>query len=361
MVNSSTMSIKNVSFQTAQEMSYASNDQTKIKAEDLISKLKKHLKTIKKDKSLFLTKDEVVYVPDIHGDFVHLIITLHRHGLLNNNLDLKKDYSYVFLGDFYDRAPDSDVIDYWINNQIKNDLKIYRLIGNHEIAFFERESDGSPIVFPSQDSIKDIRNGFQVTENLLKNIAEGSILAAYVDCRRGFLQEAPTVLYVHSYIINDDFIELGLEINSDIVNFAHALNNRLKLHGQYAYDLFIEQKKEGKYNWKEIMKSFNNDPLFNIYDKKNDISTSFIWRRTSLPILNTYPAELEVGIPENVYQIVGHTPVFLFSLPQGNPINKPFVISAKNGTGKIQFSDVGIGYYYKSDFERPEVIIKKVF
>ncbi len=89
--------------------------------------------------------------------------------------------------------------------------------------------------------------------------------------------------------------------------------------------------------------------------------TSFIWRRTGIPALNIYPTELYVEIPDDVYQIVGHTPVFSFRLPNKQSATLPFVLSSQTGTGKIQFSDVGIGYYYKKDdFERPEVIIKKL-
>ena len=345
-------------------MPYANNEQTSNRFELLTGKLKEHLKTIEKNKSLFFEADETVYVPDIHGDFVHLIITLYRHGLLNNNLDLKKEHSYIFLGDFYDRAPDVDVIDFWVNKQIKNKIQIYRLLGNHEMAFFERDSDGYPVIFPSQDSIKDISNEFIITENLLQNVAEGNILAAYVDGRDA-INRVSTMLYVHSYITNDDFTELELEPNSDIVNFATALNKRLQKHGQFAYDMFMEFKNKGKYDWKALMKSFHDDPLFNIYKRRNDISTSFLWRRTGTPVLNTFPSELEVSVPDNVYQIVGHTPVFSFNLPQSQPINRPFVLY-RGGLqtarpGKVQFSDVGIGYYYKNDFERPEVFINKKF
>ena len=288
---------------------------------------------------------------------MHLIITLHRHGFLNKELNFKKNYKHVFLGDFYDRAPDSDAIDFWLNKQIKNGIEVYRLLGNHEIAFFERDENDHPVIFPSQDSIKDISNDFQITENLLKNIAEGRIIAAYVDCR-GMINCTSTTLYIHSYIINDDFIEMGLDPNKDILNFAIELNNRLKKHGQYAHDVFLDCKKKRKYNWKDITKSFHSDPLFNVYKQKNDISTSFLWRRTGLPTLNVYPIEFDVDIPDDVYQIVGHTPVFLFNLPSSHPVTEPFVLSSKDGTGKVQFSDVGIGYFYKSGFERPEVFIR---
>ena len=155
-----------MSFQQAAEMPYANTDQIKNKATLLSKKLAQYLNKIEKDSLLFFEAGETVYIPDIHGDFVHLIITLHRHGLLEGEVlqprfHLRKDFEYVFLGDFYDRAPDADVIDFWLNEQIKRRLKIYRLIGNHEMAFFERDTDGHPVIFPSQDSIKDISNDFR--------------------------------------------------------------------------------------------------------------------------------------------------------------------------------------------------------
>lgn len=344
------MNTNKILFKTTSEMPYANSEQIKKKAEELFKKLKEYLKSINKYDISFIQGD-TVYIPDIHGDFVHLIITLHKHKLLDEDLNLKKDFQYVFLGDFYDRAPDSDVIDFWLNNQIKNNLNIYRLIGNHEMAFFERDPNGYPLLFPSHDSIKDIANNFTVTEDILMNIATGNILAAYTNDQ---------TLYAHSYIINDDYEELGLRTNTDISIFVFSLNERLKTLGQYCFNLFKECKKSGKYNWKNIMKPFNDDPLFNIYNEKNDISTSFLWRRTALPKLKMFPAELDVDIPDNVYQIVGHTPIFLFNLPKDQLMNKPFTLRAKKGTGKIQFSDVGIGYYYKNDdFERPEVFIEQ--
>jgi len=344
-------------FKTAAEMPYANSEHIKEKANLLVKKLIEYLSSVNVDDSISFAKGETVYVPDIHGDFVHLIITLYRHGLVDKDLNLNNDFQYVFLGDFYDRAPDSDIVDFWFNNQIKKDLNVFRLVGNHEIAFFERDPNGYPVIFPSQDSIKDISNNFQVTEDLLMNIASGNILAAYVDKSADM-----PILYVHSYVINDDYEELGLSKDTDISIFAFSLNERFKIHGQQAYDLFCESKKSGRFDWKAIMHSFNNDPLFNIYKKKNEISTSFLWRRTSIPTLRVFDAELDVEIPENVYQIVGHTPVFSFSLPSEQAINKPFIISSKKSTGKIQFSDVGIGYYYKeNEFERPEVYLNTKF
>lgn len=346
---------KRTDFKSASLMSYAENSSVVDKTILLVDKLKDYLKTIKKDSHLFFLNGEVVYIPDIHGDFVHLITTLYRHGVLDNDLNLKKTHDYVFLGDFYDRGHDSDSIDYWVNKQIEKGVKIFRLIGNHEMAFFERDPSGYPVILPAQDSVKDIANNFQVTENLLKSIAEGSILAAYVSSDP--IHDFP-ILYIHSFAINDDFTELGLEKNSDIYAFAHALNERLKKHGEYAYNLFLDFKKTNKIDWKLMMKSFLDDPLFNMYSKRNDINTSFIWRRTGLPALKIYPLDLdEVEIPD-VYQIVGHTPVFFFKLPNAEN-NRPLILTHKDGKGKVQFSDVGMGYHYKEELSRLEVVINK--
>lgn len=352
-------------FETAELMQYADDKSIKGKYEYLANKLLKYFSSLKKNPELFILKGETAYIPDVHGDFNHLIQTLFRHGLLEDEgLNLKDHMHYVFLGDFYDRAPDSDVIDYWLNLQIIKKKKVFRLIGNHEMAFFVRDGNGYPVIFPSQDSIKDVSNNFKITHDLLKNIASGNLLAAYVEKNRAKSSEvrAQNVLYVHSYIINDDFKELGLEPNSDITEFAHVLNERLKKCGKEAYELFLEYKARGFFDWEQIMKPFNDDILFNIYQTKGDISASFIWRRTGSPILRTFPAELDVDIPDDVYQIVGHTPVFYFDLPRNQPVNKPFVLQAKIGTGKVQFSDVGIGYAYRDDLlERPEVIINRKF
>ncbi len=166
------------------------------------------------------------------------------------------------------------------------------------------------------------------------------------------------MLYVHSYVINNDFIELGLKENTNIVDFAVALNKRLQEYSRKSYEIFLDCKKNNKFNWEEIIKPFNDDPLFDIMKKRNEIHTSFLWRRTGVPTLKTFPYEIECSIPDNVLQIVGHTPVFLFGVPRSQSVTCPFVLSS--GSGKVQFSDVGIGYYYKNDtFDRPEVVIKK--
>ena len=73
-------------FQTAAEMPYANNLQIEAKAKHLSEKLIDHLKTIKKDELLFFNQGETVYIPDCHGDFVHLIITLYRYGLLEGEV-----------------------------------------------------------------------------------------------------------------------------------------------------------------------------------------------------------------------------------------------------------------------------------
>ena len=339
-------------------MSYAFDKAIEDKSNILFEKLGFYLTTLK-NPSLLFKKGDTVYIPDIHGDFVHLIVTLFQHDLLENNLDLKKDFTYVFLGDFYDRAPDSDVLDFWVNKQIEKEREIYRLIGNHEMAFFEIDENNYPVIFPSQDSIKDVENNFRITENLLKSLAEGTILATYVDCRDAL--QCVSTMYIHSFIVNDDFKELGLKPDSSIFDFAHLLNARLKHHGEYAYNVFLDCKKKKDFNWKEILKSFNSDPMFNLYEKKNDLNTSFLWRRTGIPVLKVYPVEMDADIPENLFQIVGHTPVFSFNLPGDKPVTEPFILGSKNSTGCVQFSDVGIGYYYRNDdFERPEVVIRKL-
>ncbi len=344
-------------FKTAGIMPYAENALIGERTFLIIEKLKEHFKTLKKDPSFSFVNGETVTIPDLHGDFIHMLITLFNHGLLDGELNLKRTHDYVLLGDVYDRAPDSDCIDYWLNKQIENNTKIFRLIGNHEMSFFERDPNGYPVIMPAQDSVKDINNNFQLTESLLKNIAGGNILSAYVSSDS--IHDYP-ILYIHSFIINDDFIELGLEKNSDIYTFAHILNERLKKHGEYAYNMFLDFKKTNKIDWKQMMKSFTDDPLFNMYLKRNDINTSFIWRRTGLPALKVYPIDLnDVEVPD-IYQVVGHTPVFFFKL-DNTENKKPFILKSKNGLGKVQFSDVGIGYHYRDDFQRPDVIINKKF
>lgn len=340
-------------------MPYADSDYIKEKYNYLRKQIVDYLPNLNIDPKLFFMTGETVTVPDLHGDFTHFIQTLYLHGAVSENLESSDSFSYVFLGDIYDRAPDSDVIDFWLNKQIKTNKKVFRLIGNHEIAFCVRDKEGFPIIFPSQDSIKDISNNFLITEELLRNIASGNMLAAYAETSELALQ---STLYVHSYVVDDDFLQLGLEKEANIELFAHTLNERFKLLGQKALEIFAYGKDSNNFDWEGIKGVFHEDPLFNFYGSKRDIETSFIWRRTGIPALKTYPAELDINIPNNIYQIVGHTPVFSFNLPSKQSVNKPFVLQAKVGGGMVQFSDVGIGYYYKpDDLKRPNVVINRKF
>lgn len=348
------MTEKTKQFQSASVMSYADLGNAKLKTDKLIEDLKNYLISKEKKESCF-DEGQVVYIPDLHGDFVHFITVLYYHGLLNEELNLLNNYSYVFLGDFYDRAPDSICIDNWLNRQIRSGVEIYRLLGNHEYSFIERGKDGYPKVFPSQDSINDASRGFKITENILENIASGNLIAAYVS--ENMPWEIPT-LFVHSYVNCDDFNELGISESSNIYLFATLLNERLKENGKKALEVYLDQKNLGMFNWSEVSKVFEEDKLFNMSSKVNDINTSFLWRRTGLKKLSVYPVSIDEKIPDDVYQIVGHTPVFSFRLSENNLKDKPFVISSKKSSGKIQFSDVGIGYYYKDDtFDRPDVSI----
>ena len=69
------------------------------------------------------------------------------------------------------------------------------------------------------------------------------------------------------------------------------------------------------------------------------------------------------NLPEaNVYQIVGHTPVFNFDIQGNHIVRRPFVLAKKDINAEIQFSDVGIGYAYKDDsLDRPKVIINNKY
>ena len=75
-------------FQFSFEMPYANNALTKEKFDFLSDALKEHLKSIKQNELLLFNPGETVYIPDLHGDFVHLIITLHLHNIIDENLNL---------------------------------------------------------------------------------------------------------------------------------------------------------------------------------------------------------------------------------------------------------------------------------
>lgn len=179
------------SFQMASPMLYANDLEIADKSETLMANLTFYLSSIEPDSKLFFKAGDNVPIPDIHGDFAHLITILHRHGLLNPELNLNKDFNYVFLGDFYNHGKDSDTVDYWLNKQIENKANIYQIAGNHELFFLVRDEEGKlrfrlrdprnskeyPIT--ANDIENDIGNNFQITEELLRNIKDGNLLAAY--------------------------------------------------------------------------------------------------------------------------------------------------------------------------------------
>ena len=294
-----------------------------------------------------------IYIPDLHGDIIHLILTLHNHNLLDGNLNLSKDHNYIFLGDVYDRGEDACLIDAWINVQVLNGSNIIRLLGNHELGFLIRKNDGLPLLHPAQDSINDVKFGFQITESLLKNMSQGNIKACHLS---DLMIENYSVFYVHSYIIEDDFKELGISVDSPIKTFSNALNTRLMKKSKEAYEIFLRGKSSGVIDWTGIRDVFLSDLMFNPETERNDMKTSFLWRRSGIANLNIYPNEILVKIPDKVYQIVGHTPVFKFNMNDNSKIKSPIIYSSSLSNGKVQFSDVGMGYFYDSDsFERPEV------
>lgn len=348
---------ENEDFKTASPMLYANKFEIKQKYDALTHKVKDHIKTIDKDPSLFYEKGETVYIPDTHGDFVHLITTLHRHDLLDENLNLNPEHPYVFLGDFYDRGEDSDVVDHWLNIQIQNGIKIHRLAGNHELMFMFRDKDGNPLWEPTNDAKKDIKYNYEITENILKHIAEGTILAAYVDPKK--TPEGYSVTYSHSFFVNDDFIKLGLQPNSDIKVFVKRLNERFQNWGKLAHPRFLEQRTKGRISWRQVQKEFNEDPA-TTFRRKVDHKRSFIWRRTKVSKTDKEKHMPQVeNIPDNVIQIVGHTPIDNFDIPNLDP-TKPLLIQSQNGNGKILFGDVGMSYEYDKDsLERSNVTINK--
>ena len=353
-------------FQKASIMPYANKLHTQDKAESLIKKLKKYIrKSVNQDPKLFFKENETVYIPDLHGDFVHLILTLYRHDLLDKDLDLKKSHKYIFLGDFYNRGEDSDVIDYWVNKQINRGLNIHRLLGNHEMFFLARDRDDNLMptrkpaisqVNPFNDIEADKKNNYQVTEDILKGIYDGSMLAA-IAIQKG----DKSTLYVHSYITSNDVEKLELD-DQGVRCVAEEMNKKLKTLGKESYECFIDCKTRGVFNWQEIRRPLFGDPLFNTFNKdETGRSTSYLMRITGLKKVDEkrrVKSQIEDDLPENVYQIVGHIVLFHFDLPKGFPTDRPIVFQDKNKSSTVQFSDVGIGFkYLKDSFNRPKVII----
>lgn len=117
----------------------------------------------------------------------------------------------------------------------------------------------------------------------------------------------------------------------------------------------MDGKQKGKYNWDEIKEPF--------YDSKAG-STSFLMRITG--VVNKgkkskVKATLEdYNIPKGVYQIVGHTMIRHFDLPNGYSSDRPLIIPDEENEAFVQFSDVGIGFNYKyKSLSRPKVVINR--
>lgn len=341
-------------FPQAAEMTYAYSNKVRQKASSLITQLAEFITTnkanpkLKERPSLFFKDGSTVAIPDIHGDFIHLIFTLHRHGLLDKHLNLKKDFSYVCLGDIYDRGYDADVVDYWLNIQIQRGVKIHRLVGNHEMSFFARSSSGDANLIPGNDIDKDKGDNYQVTKALLESISKGNLLAAYLDPNK--TSAGYSKLYVHSFVTCTDYEKLGQKPNLDVSIFVNELNTRFRTCGEIAYQRFMEYMDNGnELDWKAINKPFKADPLFDIRD-------SMIWRRTQAVDSDHNSTEIKVEIPNDVYQTVGHTPIRYFIGKHSR--YKPLIVGVKTGNGQVQFTDVGIGYSCnEDDLSKPKLII----
>lgn len=367
-----------IHFNTASRMLYANRDKVVEKAEKLTKRLIKHLEDIDENKELKFRSNEMVVIPDIHGDFVHLMLTLRRHGLIDDDLNLKKKYKCVFLGDFYNRGKDSDVVDNWFNKQIELGREVYRLIGNHELLFLLRDENGNPLVkirahdkngnitrVPANDIEKDTLNGYEITEEVLENIANGSFIAACSSYDKRYLIP---ILRTHSFVTKKDFDLLEVE-TPDVDSFAKKLNETLIELGKESYERFLDCKEKEKYNWEEIREPFTRKSFFNIFQKdSNGRFVSYINRVTGvIEVKNGENTTKKIAtsfndeLPNGVYQIVGHTNIADFDLPRMDPI-KPIIISDNKQTSHVQFADVGIGFYYKPrSFKRPEVIINGDF
>ncbi|MBI3590909.1 MAG: hypothetical protein HY094_05965 [Candidatus Melainabacteria bacterium] len=358
---------KKPQFQTASPMPYANNIEIADRAETLLAQIAYHLRNIRPAPNLFFQANDIVPIPDIHGDFTHLIITLHRHGLLNCELDLKKDFNYSFLGDFYNRGKDADVVDYWLNKQIGNKINVYRISGNHELFFLARDEngnlrfklrdprDGKEFPITSNDVKNDIANNYQITEELLKSIKDGNLLAAYtaLDIKNNI-----PILYAHTFVTTEDEKRLGVS-EEEIISFVQGANEKFKSLGVESYKRFMDSKSREKFDWKEIAEPLFNEPLFNIfYRDKDQRVDAFFMRVTGLNENLKIISKINDEIPDGVYQIVGHTRIPDFDLPNDYPTNRPLILPSKNGKAFVQFNDIGMGTYYdKDNLNRPEVVI----
>ena len=354
-------------FQTASPMLYANDLEIADKAETLFARLAYYLKNIAPDPNLFFQTGDIVPIPDIHGDFVHLITTLHRHGLLNCELDLKKDFNYVFLGDFYNNGKDADIVDYWLNKQINNGITIYRIAGNHELFFLARDKegklrfklrdprDGKEFPILANDIEKDIENNYQVTEELLKSIKDGNLLASHTALNT---KSNIPFLYAHTFVTTEDQKRAGVD-KEEIVSFTQSANERFRSLGAESYTRFMDSKNRGTFDWKEIAEPIFSEPLFNIfYRDKNQRVDAFFMRVTGLDAKLKIVSKINDEIPDGVYQVVGHTRIPDFDLPNSCPVNKPLILPGKDGKAFVQFSDIGMGIYYNErTYDRPEVFL----
>ncbi len=354
-------------FKAASQMPYANNLQIADKAEKIILQLKSHLKNIEPNPKLSFKVGEIIPIPDIHGDFVHLITMLYKHGLLDDELNLNKDFTYLFLGDIYNRGKDANLVDYWLNKQINKETKIYRISGNHELFFLAKDAagktkvtlrdprDGKRIPIYACDVENDINNGYQVTEELLSSIKNGNLLAActFLDAENNIPK-----LYSHTFVTSEDPGKLGVD-NLDIVSFVQNANERFQAVGTESYQRFMDAKTRGKFDWEEISEPIFKEPLFNIfYRDKNQRVDALFMRVTGVNDKLKIITDVNDSLPEGVYQTVGHTKVTDFDLPNGFLANKPLILAAKDGKGIIQFSDIAMGMYYsESDINRPEVFL----
>ena len=355
-------------FKTASQMPYANNIQIADKAERLILQLISHyLKNIEPEPKSFFKSGEIIPIPDIHGDFVHLITMLHKHVLLDNELNFNKDFTYLFLGDFYNRGKDANLVDYWLNKQISKGTKIYRIAGNHELFFLARNADGKTkitlrdprdgkqIPIHAFDVENDMNNGYQITEELLNSIKTGNLLTActFLDAENNIPK-----LYSHTFVTSEDLGKLSVD-KLDIVSFVQSANERFKMAGTESYQRFMDSKTTGKFDWEEISEPIFKEPLFNIFyrDKNHRVDALFM-RVTGLNNRLKIITEINDNIPEGIYQTVGHTKVTDFDLPDGVPINRPLILADKDSKAFVQFSDIAMGTYYsEDDINRPEVFL----
>lgn len=358
-------------FPQAAVMPYANLGSIPEKAHALLAAISKHLESVPQEADLFFTPGDTVPIPDLHGDFVHLMLILHRHGLLEGGVPephLRKEFQYVLLGDIYNRGKDADVIDFWLNKQIERGVEIYRLLGNHELFFVMRRYDGNPLCMlpikdvPFNDTERDMANDFRVTESLLKNIKDGKLLASYVSFKNENGNEASVPeLYAHTYVTSNLLEGLGL-LGQDITQGTASVNETLKKLGADSYERFMDCKVKGRYNWPDISEPFFSSSLFNIQSKNaKGMHDSYTMRITGLSKnRGKISARLPDKIPSGIYQIVGHTRVASFDVPEGFPKDRPMIFPSKDGDAFVQFSDVGIGQDFSEDsFERPRVIINK--